>query len=590
MNTFLSQSELTKKYLPDLIAHRGEVDKIESLFFVKASGGMTSYHFKEIYSEAVKYAWKLRQLGVKKGDTVCLILPTCVEFFYCFFGSQLIGAIPYSIYPPLNLGKIDEWQNHTEKLLSIVNTKIVLATNQIQKILFTPVKNAKVPLGVHSIKDFVDDQPKEITPDFHKLAFLQYSSGSTGTPKPVAISHHAAIENAYQIAKQHERATSKKPVAVSWLPLYHDMGLVGMCFAPIIGDATLYFLRPDHFIGNPLLWIKTMSDVKATVTVAPNFAYGLCARRIDEKDLDGIDLSHLALSGCGAEMILPSTTEQFFSKFQNYGFKPQTFTPCYGLAEATLAVTFAHPKELIKFESFDQMKLQEMGWAEPSPQGVNLLSVGPPIDDVTVEIRSENGEKLPHQSVGEIWIKSPSLLTEYFNQPEATKNTLEDGWLNSGDLGFLKKGELFIVGRRKEVIILNGSNVDPSFIEQATLTLEEVRSGCVVAFSAVAPQGKQDTESLIVVVESKNESLHEDDKIAIKERVKKEVFKKTKYNVDHVIVLTPRSIPRTSSGKIKRSETKNMWLKQQLTNHSSSKARRFYKVLKAMIKGKLDSR
>ncbi len=589
MTSHTSKGHSAKKFLPELIAHRAEIDQNKSLFFVRPSGAKTGYHFQDIYLGANKYAAKLRELGVTKGDTVCLILPTCVEFFYCFFGCQLLGAIPYSIYPPLNLGKIDDWQKHTEKLLTIVNTKIVLTNNQIQKILYTPVKKAKVHLGVHSVKEFDTDNQPNLAPDFHELAFLQYSSGSTGQPKPVAISHHAAIENAYQIARQHEKTTDQRPVAVSWLPLYHDMGLVGMCFAPIIGNATLYFLRPDHFIGDPLLWIKTMSDVKATVTVAPNFAYGLCARRIEEEKLGTIDLSSLALTGCGAEMILPSTVDHFFSKFTKYGFNTQSFTPCYGLAEATLAVTFADPRKSINFEIFDRKMLQQEGKAIPSTEGLQLLSVGSPVAGVKIEIRDSTGKKRPDQSVGEIWIQSPSILTEYFNMPEETKATIIDGWLNSGDLGFLKSGELFIVGRRKEVIILNGSNIDPSFIEQSILSIDELRSGCAVAFSAPASEKNLDTESLFLVVESKKAKLKKADVHKIQEKVKKNVYKKTQHVVDQVIVLTPRSIPRTSSGKIMRSETKNMWLNHQLKNYNMSKPKKILKIIKSLIKGKVDS-
>lgn len=567
------------------------MDREDSLFFLRRSGAQTSCHFEDVYKKSTAFARKLKKMGIQKGDTVALILPTCVEFFYSFFGCQMIGAIPYSIYPPLNLAKVDEWQLQTGKMLSRVQTKAVFANNQIQKILHSPVQRAKVPLGSHSVQNFVteDDDHTPLTPDYHDLAFIQFSSGSTGTPKPVAISHFAALENARQIAEIHKRVTKARPIAVSWLPLYHDMGLVGMCFAPMIGNAKLYFLRPDHFIGNPFLWIKAMSDTKATVTVAPNFAYGLCVRRIEDEDLEGIDLSHLVLAGCGAEMILPKTMRDFVEKYENHGFNRRALTPCYGLAEATLAVTFSDPAKTLKFETFDQNLLQEGRVARSSDLGVELTSVGSAIEGVKIEIRDENENPLEDRQVGEIWIQSPSLLTEYFKSPEESRSLLKDGWLNTQDLGFLKESELFVVGRRKEVIILNGSNIDPSFIEQPLLEIQELRSGCYVAFSVIDPERDEDTESLILVVESKRNNLSARHRLKVQKLVTETVYRRTHFKVDQVIVLNPRSIPRTSSGKIKRSETKKMWLENRLRSQSPHRILLYPKLVKIALQNKLSA-
>jgi acyl-CoA synthetase (AMP-forming)/AMP-acid ligase II len=342
--------------------------------------------------------------------------------------------------------------------------------------------------------------------------------------------------------------------AVSWLPLYHDMGLVGCLYLGLYCPATVTYMGPEQFIVNPALWMKTISKHRAVISTAPNFAYGLCLKKIRDEEMANVDLSTWRFALNGAEPIDIETMDRFCERFARWGFRREALTPVYGLAEAGLGVTFSEPGAPPTITEFDREALSREGIAKPG-QGRKLPSVGRPMQGLSVEIRDPEGQAVPSGRVGRIFVNGPSITRGYFGDPELTARTIQDGWLDTGDLGFIYSQDVYISGRAKDLIIIRGRNYAPQEVEELLLDVEGVRTGCTVAVGTMIESAG---EQLIVLVEKDALSERASEEIAAE--VESRILAGISLTAHDVVVLPPGTLPRTSSGKLRRSDSLQQYL------------------------------
>ncbi len=519
------------------------------------------YPYPEIWRRALEVSGGLHDLGVEPGDRVALVYPTSIEFIDAFFGTILAGAVPVPLYPPVRLHRLQEYEARTARMLEAVTARLVLADSRVRRILGPAVAATKPPLGCRVLGE-LSGRPGE----FHRaspdgLAMVQFSSGTTVDPKPVALSHRA-------VAAQADGLNSHWPInrgidhsGVSWLPLYHDMGLIGCVIAAVGAPGTMTLIPPELFLARPAVWLRTVSATGATISVAPNFGYGLCVEKIKDEQIEDIDLSAWRVALCGAEPVVPRVMRRFIDRFAPYGLRPEALTPVYGMSEATLAVTFSDLRKPFVSRCFDREILCRDGRAVEAADGLELVSVGRPIAGTEVRVVDGDGFELPEGSVGDVFARGPSIMDGYFDRPEATRDAIKDGWLDTGDLGFIHAGELFLTGRKKDVLILRGRCHSPTEVEAAVDEIDGVRTGCSVAVSWL-PDG-EDGEVLLLLVEA-GRGVKVDDFVAIAEACRKTVRSATGLEVDGVEVLEPGTLPRTSSGKLRRQESLRLYLLNEL--------------------------
>jgi len=532
----------------------------QSLVFVGRDESDREVGMDVVRQQAVAVAAGLRAVGVRPGDRVALVLPTCPEFVASFFGVLGAGAIPVPLYPPVRLGKLDEYHHRTAGMLNAVQAALVVTDDRIRPLLGIAVANSGPRLGCMTVAGVtVAGAPNGI--DWHPgasssdVALIQFSSGTTHDPKPVALTHSNLLHNLAAIEAYFDSEGTPDPVGVTWLPLYHDMGLIGNLLSVFYLHRKLVLLPPELFLAIPAAWLRAISRHRGNYTTAPNFAFGLCLNKIRDEDLAGVDLSSWRMCLNGAEMVNADVQRRFGERFGRWGFDAAVFTPAYGLAEASLAVTFkpAHRpvKTLgVRTDGLDVGNVVAAGDKE-------LVSTGSPLAGVEVEIRDADADALPDDRVGRIFVRGPSVMAGYFNRPDLTEGTLHDGWLDCGDLGFIHDGELFVCGRSKETVIIRGANHAPQDFEAALDGLPGVRTGCAVAVG-YQPVGEHD-EALAMLVETTADAPSD-----LATGVAGRVLERTGIAVRHVELVAPGTLPRTSSGKLRRLEARAQWLSGSL--------------------------
>jgi acyl-CoA synthetase (AMP-forming)/AMP-acid ligase II len=495
-------------------------------------------------------------MDLAPGDRVALVLPTAPSFFDAFFGVMLAGLVPVPLYPPVRLGRLDEYHERTAAMLRASGARLVLSDKRIRRLLGRGIAAAQVELGCEAVDALAPApaEPVAIAPD--DLAFIQFSSGTTVAPKPVRLTHRQVLANVdairTAILSAHPEGPSLTHVGVSWLPLYHDMGLVGGVFVALSHPSDQVLIPPELFVTRPATWLRAISRWRGTTSPAPNFAYGLCADRIGDAELDGVDLSSWRVALNGAEPVTPGVLQRFVDRFAAVGFRPEALTPVYGLAEASLAVTFSSLRHPFRSLRFDRDALVEDGVARRSDDGLPLVSVGPPLPGFGVRIADDEGRELAEGRLGRLWVRGPSLMQGYHALPDATAAALCDGWLDTGDTGFVVDGELYLFGRAKDVIVLRGRNYAPQDVEHAIDDLAGVRTGCSAAVGVVGDGG----EELVVLIERRGPSAAGD--AALADRVARRITERTGLVAARVLVLDAGTLPRTSSGKIRRSEARRL--------------------------------
>lgn len=510
------------------------------LVFVDRNENDAEVSFAEVRRQARDLAGGLRATGVKAGDRVALVLPTGPEFVAGFFGALYAGAIPVPLYPPVRLGKLDEYRERTEAMLRAVHAALVITEDRIRPLLESPDVTC---VTAAELSGAAGHQFRDVRPAATDLALIQFSSGTTHDPKPVALTHENLLSNLAAIADYFAGAGMPDPVGVTWLPLYHDMGLIGNLLMAFYLPRPLVLLPPELFLAVPAAWLRAISRHRGTITAAPNFAFGLCLKRIRDEDLDGVDLSSWRLCLNGAELASAEVQRRFSQRFGRWGFDAQAFTPVYGLAEASLAVTFKPAGSAFRVVELDNKE---------------LVSTGRPLAGVELEVRADDSRPLPEDEVGNIFVRGPSVMAGYFGRADLTGQALRDGWLDCGDLGFVHDGELFVCGRSKETVIIRGANHAPQDFEAALDGLTGVRTGCAVAVGYLPADA--DDEALAMLVETTTDAP---DTLAVD--VAARVLQRTGIAVGHVELLAPGTLPRTSSGKLRRLEARTQWLAGTLT-------------------------
>jgi fatty-acyl-CoA synthase len=517
--------------------------------------------YSALYLQAAGVAGGLRARGIAPGDRVGIILPTAPAFYHAFFGVLLAGAVPTPLYPPLRLGRMEEYHERTAGMLRAAEARLVVTNEVIRRVLGRTMERAAAPLGCITLEDLPRSSGPRLSASSDDTALIQFSSGTTADPKPVRLSHRQILANVEAIAGAILSAFPEGPglthTGVSWLPLYHDMGLIGCLVTAVAHPADLTLIPPEIFAARPAIWLRAISRYRATISAAPNFAYGYCVERVRDEDLAGVDLSCWRLALNGAEPVTPRVLAGFIERFGAYGFREEVLTPVYGLAEATLAVTFSDPRRRFESATFDRQRLTEDGVAQPAPEGCPLVSVGKPLPGCQVQILLDDGTLAPNGHLGRVLVRGPSLMQGYHAQPEATHSVMKDGWLETGDRGFLLDGSLFLYGREKDLIILRGRNHAPQDIEQALEGLPGIRPGCCAAIGVV-PEGA--AGEILVILAERARDASPTAAAELVDTIRAAVNERTGLRADRVVVLQPGSLPRTSSGKIRRSEAGRLYL------------------------------
>jgi acyl-CoA synthetase (AMP-forming)/AMP-acid ligase II len=551
--------------------------------------------WRQVAERALAVAGRLAALGVAPGEPVALIHPTGPGFFDAFFGTIAAGAVPVPLYPPVRLGRLGEYHARTAALIGVAGARLLLADRRIKRLLGETVERARPELGCRDLDELpaAEPLPEPARVDPAALALIQFSSGTTVEPKPVALSHRAVMAQVEVLSDCWRDTDELRHVCASWLPLYHDMGLIG-CVIPCLARPTeLVLLPPEAFVARPALWLRAISRYRATVSPAPNFAYGLCLTKVADDELEGVDLSSWVAALNGAEAVAPSVLRAFSDRFARRGLPPTAVTPVYGLSEAALAVTFSALDRPFATTCFDRERLardrvaRELDGGEGAEtdgggrRELEIASVGRPLPGFEVAIRDGGAdaddpddtgappaalpEPLPEGRVGRVWVRGPSLMDGYLGRPEATARVLVDGWLDTGDLGFLHRGELYLTGRAKDLVVLRGRNYAPEEIERCLAGVAGVRPGCAVAASwlddtAGEPEpAVTQTESLTLFVEVARGATAAERR-ALPEACSRAVLAELGLQPDRVVLLAPGTLPRTSSGKLRRSETLRLWL------------------------------
>ncbi|HEV8267162.1 MAG TPA: fatty acyl-AMP ligase [Thermoanaerobaculia bacterium] len=517
--------------------------------------------YEEIHRRALDVAGRLHAAGVRRGERVALVYPTSPEFIAALFGALLAGAVPVPLYPPVRLGRLAEYLVQTKRLLHVSGAVLVLADPKVRRVLGEAVASVRPRLGCRTLQELPSGVPTSVGVSPTDLALVQFSSGTTVDPKPVALSHRAVKAQVDILNALWPRDAGLEPSGVSWLPLYHDMGLIGCVFTAVSYPGTLTLLPPEAFIARPALWLRAISRYRAMISVAPNFGYALAKAKIKDEELEGVDLSSWLLALNGAEAVAPSVLRGFSDRFERWGFRREAMTPVYGLSEAALAVTFSHETRSLPVRRFARASLSR-GIAEEAVEGRELASVGRPLSGFSVRVTDDSGRDQPEGRIGRIFVRGPSLMDGYLGAPEATAAVLKDGWLDTGDLGFLLEGELYLTGRAKDLLIVRGRNHAPEEVEQAVEGIPGLRPGCAVAVSYLGEEAEG--ERLVLFVERARDRKRKETDAEIAGRCRREVRIATGLSADEVRVLEPGTIPRTSSGKKRRGETLRRHLEGRL--------------------------
>ena len=538
--------------------------------FKNLEGGERFYSFASLLGESERRAAQLAALGVRQGDRVALVIADPAEFVLTFLAAAVGGMVPVPIYPRASFKAKNAYVDTVSHIVRAAGAKLLVAAESakpvMEEVLARDLSDVRLALldELHAVQaDVRDGKPeREIRPD--DLCFLQFTSGSTSMPKGVMVSHGNLVANARAFLGPGGLDRTDDDLAVGWLPLYHDMGLIGFVLGTLICDIRTVLIPTEAFGRRPNVWLEAMHQHHATITFAPNFAYALATKRARDRDLEGLDLSKLRVAGCGAEPINPKVMREFAQRFARCGFRAEALMPAYGMAEATLAISFhANPAPLIT-DTVDVAAMKQ-GQATPraadpaQPQAtVELVCCGAPFPDHEVKIVDEQGRSLPERSVGEIWTRGPSITQGYYGNPEATEAGFGQGWLRTGDLGYIASGLIYVCGRSKDLIIIRGANFYPQDLEWAVSEVEGVRRDNVVAFSVL-----RDGEETLIISAEGNSS----DAPALRKSIAAKVAETAGLSVGHVAVVRIGSLPKTSSGKVQRRRTKALFEDGLLEEH-----------------------
>lgn len=564
-------------------AHRSLAEALERLSSVSDRGyrfvlddkfNERFVSFGELVRITTTLAAGLQEIGLRKGDRVALILPDNDAFVTTFLAAVRAGIVPVPIYPPTGVGQLAGYLDNTRHIIAKSGARVVVTTTVIKQLLGS-VQAACPALERVVVQSSLESptaafKPEVIGPE--DMAFLQFTSGSTSRPKGVVLTHANLLANAHNIVDIGLDARPERDAGVTWLPLFHDMGLIGFVLSPLLEGITVSFMSPLMFLKRPSTWLKGISRYKGTISFGPNFAYALAVKRIKPHEIEGVDLSSWRVAGCGAEPIRAETLEAFATAFASKGIRKDIFLPAYGMAESTLAISF---DKGLHTDFVRASTLWTEGRAEPSEPSsddtLRIVSCGKAFEGHDVGVFALDDDRserpLPERSVGELRLRGPSVTPGYFEESEKTAEAFAGGWLRTGDLGYLADGGVYICGRSKEVVIVNGRNFYPQDIEWEASQIEGVRKGNVICFGS--GNGGSDREQVILAYETGIEDAEQRKQIGndIRSRVQDAVG----VALDDVVAVDPGVLPKTSSGKLQRTKARELYESGELLGRKSAR-------------------
>ncbi|WP_191624437.1 AMP-binding protein, partial [Pseudomonas fluorescens] len=512
-----------------------------------------------LHQAARAVAAGLQRSGLQAGQTVALMLPTGCDFLHGFFGILLAGGVPVPIYPPLRLSQIEDHLHRQAGILRNAEAKVLITVKEAK--LLARLLQPQVPslTRIATVGELTGEGGECITPPRQPedLAFLQYTSGSTGQPKGVMVSHANLLANLRTMGKALK--VGPQDVFVSWLPMYHDMGLIGAWLGSLYYGYSLVLMSPLAFLARPARWLWTIDRFHGTLSAAPNFAYELCLSKLAEGDLEGLDLSSWRVAFNGAEPVSPDTLQRFAERFARYGFAPTALAPVYGLAEATLGLAFPPLGRGPLIDRVQREAFQTHGNALPgaahASATLRFVSSGRPLPGQQIRIVDGSGLELPERSEGHLQFRGPSTSGGYYRNPEETRRVLRDGWFDSLDFAYMAGGEVYLTGRAKDLIIRAGRNIYPYDVEAAVGNLPGLRKGCIAVFGS--PDPATGTERLVVLAESNEKEAGARQRL--QQEVNRIVVDLTGVPPDDIVLAPPHSVLKTSSGKIRRAASRELY-------------------------------
>jgi len=527
-----------------------------------------SISYQQLLDGATQVASGLQQLGLPTAEPVAIMLPSDVDYFYSFFGVLLAGGIPVPIYPPARPSQLEDHMRRHVHILNNCMSSILITVNEAKAV--ATLLRVQVPSLQHvvTVAELQESTNKFVPPALSAddTAFIQYTSGSTGHPKGVVLSHKNLLANIRAMGKVVK--ASSNDVFVSWLPLYHDMGLIGAWLGSMYYAALFVVMSPLSFLARPERWLWAIHRYRGTLAASPNFGYEYCLRRIKDDDLKSLDLSSWRAAFNGAEAVSPETMKNFIHRFSHYGFKQSAMMPVYGLAESSVGLAFPplNREPIVDYVDRKIFMLSGKATQVTSENALKFPSSGPPLAKHQVRIVDQANHELPERQEGRLQFRGPSSTSGYYRDNEKTQALFTDDWLDSGDFAYMGNGEVYITGRIKDIIIRAGRNIYPHELEEAVGNVEGIRNGRVAVFGSV--DKKSATEKLIVLAETRSTNQIELEKL------------RTKINTlavdligsapDEIVLAPPNTVLKTSSGKIRRAASREIYENGQIGKASAT--------------------
>ncbi len=536
---------------------RAHPDRVQIVHL--GDSGETNISYGDLKRQADIVATGLQREGLEPRQTVAIMLPTSPEYFHTYFGVLRAGGIPVPIYPPARLSQIEEHVRRHAGILSNAQASILVTVPEargVARLLEARVTGLRRVVTVPELSAG-EGEPLPVPIGRDDIAFLQYTSGSTGDPKGVVLTHANLLANIRAIGQVIE--VSPDDVFVSWLPLYHDMGLISAWLASLYFATPLVVMSPLAFLARPERWLRAIQHSRGTLSAAPNFAYELCVKRIDDAQIEGLDLSSWRIAANGAEPVIPETLRRFTERFARYGFRPEAMTPVYGLAECTVGLLCPPLSRGPRVDRVRRQPFSRAGRAEPAAaddvSALRFVSCGRPLPGHEVRIVDALGRKLGERIEGRLEFRGPSATAGYYRNPEQTRRLFDGDWLDSGDRAYLAEGEVHLTGRVKDIIIRGGRNIYPHEVEDAVGVVAGVRRGCVAVFGS--PDPDSGTERLVVLAETRETGALEQD--ALRTRIIEVSVAVLGEPPDEVVLAPPHTVLKTSSGKIRRAACRELY-------------------------------
>lgn len=536
---------------------RAHPDRVHIVYL--GDSGETNITYRDLQRQVDVVATGLQREGLEPRQTVAIMLPTGPDYFHTYFGILRAGGIPVPIYPPARLSQLEEHVRRHAGILSNAEATILVTVPEargVARLLEARVAGLRRIATVAELKRS-EGEPRPVPIGRDDIAFIQYTSGSTGDPKGVVLTHANLLANIRAIGQVID--VRPDDVLVSWLPLYHDMGLISMWLASLYFAIPLVVMSPLAFLARPERWLRAIQRYRGTVSAAPNFAYELCVKRIDDAQIDGLDLRSWRIAANGAEPVLPETLRRFTERFARYGFRSEAMTPVYGLAECTVGLLCPPLGRGPRVDRVRRQSFSRAGRAEPAAaddtRALRFVSCGRPLPGHEVRIVDALGREVGERIEGRLEFRGPSATGGYYRNPEQTRRLFDGDWLDSGDRAYLTDGEVHLTGRVKDIIIRGGRNIYPHEVEDAVGAVPGVRRGCIAVFGS--PDPNSGTERLVVLAETRETAAADLD--AVRARIIEVTVAALGEPPDEVVLAPPHTVLKTSSGKIRRAACRELY-------------------------------